>query len=254
MKNLFERYGITEYIMNDAYKQCVDIIEFARKNVDEIEASDRLKHKHHIVPKSMGGKDEKENVVKLYVADHVRIHYWLVYCTTGIFHDKMLPAFQRTFHTAHPDEVRDLDSFSSKFEEIFSMASEAASKRGRGKKNGPPSEETRIKISEAKKGKRPHPMTEETRRKIGASSKGRVNSPETRRKLSIANTGKKHGPRSPEHTRKIIEANTGRVVSEETRRKIAESNRGLKRSEETRKRISESAKLRWKRERAKNDS
>ena len=128
-----------------------------------------------------------------------------------------------------------------------------------GGKHGTHSEETRRKISEAKKGKK---MSVEARRKLSKAKKGKPNfrargrkcSEETRRKISEANKGRKQ---SKEHRRKNSEANKGeknanfgnkgekspafgRKHSAETRRKISESNRRRKISVETRRKMSES--------------
>lgn len=75
------------------------------------------------------------------------------------------------------------------------------------------SEESKKKMSEAKKG---HHLTEETKRKISESNIGHkpcVHTEETKRKLSEVNKGKK--------------------LTEETKQKISESLKGIKRSPET---------------------
>jgi hypothetical protein len=91
------------------------------------------------------------------------------------------------------------------------------------------SDETRKKLSDAKKGaKNPsHGKTpsEETRRKISDANKSRVFSEETRRKLSEANKGKVF---SEETRRKLSDAHKGKTASEETRRKISEARKGVK--------------------------
>lgn len=88
-----------------------------------------------------------------------------------------------------------------------------------GKIRGPHSEETRQRISEARKGHATHtkPHTEETRRKMSEARRGKKGTPhteETRRKMSEAQRGvpKPHAPgwQPPK-------------VSEETRRKMSES-------------------------------
>ena len=89
------------------------------------------------------------------------------------------------------------------------------------------SEDTRRKMSEAKKGQLPwnigkHP-TDETKRKISEANKGHTVSDETRRKMSEA---KKN-------------------MSEDTRRKISEANKGKHPTDETRRKLSEAAKRRW---------
>lgn len=55
------------------------------------------------------------------------------------------------------------------------------------------SEETKCKISEAKKGKKPYDMTVETRRKISETKKGKRLSSETRRKISETRKGRYKG-------------------------------------------------------------
>ena len=92
---------------------------------------------------------------------------------------------------------------------------------------GSRSEETRRKMSEARKGKpspnKGRPFSEEHCRKISEAMKGKTLSEETRRKISENNSTKR-----PEVRRKISEAhkgqtpwNKGKTPSEETRRKIS---------------------------------
>ena len=108
-----------------------------------------------------------------------------------------------------------------------------------------PSEETRRKMSEAKRGYIPwnkgktNIYSEEIRRKIGDASRGRKLSKETKRKISESNKGRIF---SEEAKRKISEANRGRKFSEEHRRKISEANKGKVRSEETKRKISVTSK------------
>jgi hypothetical protein len=86
-----------------------------------------------------------------------------------------------------------------------------------------PSEESRKKMSEAKKGKTP---SEETRRKISEAGKGKTVSEETKRKMSEAHKGNT--------------ARLGHTVSEETRKKLSEVNKDP--SEETRRKIGDARK------------
>lgn len=57
-------------------------------------------------------------------------------------------------------------------------------------------------------------------------TKGSVTSEETKRKMSLARKGKKKPPRSPEHIAKLTAANIGKVISPETRQKISTFNKG----------------------------
>lgn len=72
--------------------------------------------------------------------------------------------------------------------------------------------------------------------------KGVTLSDETRHKISEAKKGKHH---AEETKKKISEAHIGKTHSEETRRKMSESRKGRTFSEETRKKISEAQKRRW---------
>ena len=82
-------------------------------------------------------------------------------------------------------------------------------------------------------------------------NKGRKTSDETKHKISEAKKGKGIGKKlSNETKRKLSEAHKGQRISEETKRKIAESKKGKKRSEETKHKIAEAIKLYWERKRA----
>lgn len=95
------------------------------------------------------------------------------------------------------------------------------------------SEETKRKMSEAKRGEKHHffgkHLSEETRRKMSEARKGENNplfgkhfSEESKRKMSEAKRGKHH---SDETKRKMSESLKGRQFSDETRRKISEAKR-----------------------------
>ena len=77
----------------------------------------------------------------------------------------------------------------------------------------------------------------------GDGPSGAIRSEETKRKMSEAKKGKTN---SEEHIRKVSEANKGKTRSEETKRKISESRKGqglgILKSEETKRKISESLK------------
>jgi hypothetical protein len=108
----------------------------------------------------------------------------------------------------------------------------------------PCSEETKRKISQARKGKFfPSP---ETRRKISEAGKGRKHSETTKNKIKLAVTKSKALAKpivvSEETRKKISMAGMGRVASIETRKKISQSNKGKRVSPETRKKISEAHK------------
>ena len=88
------------------------------------------------------------------------------------------------------------------------------------------SEETRSRMSIAKKGTRP---SEECIRRSMEVRMSRPVSEETRLKLSLANTGKKL---SEEHKRKISLGGIGKKMSEAAKKKIGDANRGRKCTED----------------------
>ncbi len=96
-------------------------------------------------------------------------------------------------------------------------------------------EDTRQKMSEAKKGKN-HPnygkhCTKETKKKIGDANRNKSRSKELRKKISESLKGENH-------------PNYGRHLTEETKRKISESSKNKKLSEGHKRKLSESAKKR----------
>lgn len=86
-----------------------------------------------------------------------------------------------------------------------------------------PSQETRLKMSVAKKGKKSSPETIEKKR---IASTGRKHSEETKAKISLylkEKSGKKHTKETKEKLRQI---NLGKILSPETCKKISESKKG----------------------------
>lgn len=110
-------------------------------------------------------------------------------------------------------------------------------------RNGPLSEKTKRRLSEAGRGR---VVTEETRRKLSKAHKGRRVSKEARAKIGAANRGRKHTaqarnkmsqarkgiPKSAEHRRKIGLAHKGRKPSKETCAKMRASRKGWRPSPE----------------------
>ena len=92
-------------------------------------------------------------------------------------------------------------------------------------------EETKQKMSEAKKGKKRKPFSEETKQKMSLSRKGKKGNPcseETKQKISEASKGKPH---SEERKQKISEAKKGKkgntLPGDDPFQTLTESNCGL---------------------------
>lgn len=85
---------------------------------------------------------------------------------------------------------------------------------------------SRQHVSQAKMG-HPYwgkPHSEETRKKLSEAKRGRVLTDEHKEKLRQAHLGKKQ---TPEHIKHATDAKRGRVLSDETKNKLSESHKGL---------------------------
>jgi len=192
--------------------------------------------KHHIIPRGIGGTDDKENLVLLTAREHFICHKLLTYIYPNnirIINAFFLMAFDKRINRkvssrdyAYARELRALTPMSKEQRENIGKA-------GLGRKC---SEETKQKIRESAKGRI---ISEEQKEQIRKTLTGRKQSSETIEKRSIKlkkvvhwwNIGK-----SP--------ANKGIPCSEETKRKISESSKGQKRpkDKEYRNKISEGLK------------
>lgn len=101
------------------------------------------------------------------------------------------------------------------------------------------SEETKQKISEAKRGKKRKPHSEETKQKIRESKIGKNRTIEQRKKMSLAHIGLHVGSKNPMF---------GKKMSNETKQKISISKIGKKLSLEHREKLKEAQKKRRKNE------
>jgi hypothetical protein len=76
--------------IDNKYTKCYyNIINNAKSKI----SNDGYTEKHHIIPKSLGGSNDKENIVKLTAREHFVCHLLLVKMTNGILHQKMLYAY-----------------------------------------------------------------------------------------------------------------------------------------------------------------
>jgi hypothetical protein len=171
-----------------------------------------MKHKHHIVPRHMGGSDDPSNLIELTVEEHAEAHrkLWEQY---GNIKDYCA--------------WKGLEGTIGK-EEIVRLLMDPTGRVH--------TEETKQKISEAHKGKSKH--TEESKEKLRQFRTGMKHSEETKNKISEAGLGNKRC--------------LGYKHTQETKDKVSKSLEGNKRwssnpnvSEEERGRRSEATKERW---------
>ena len=159
---------------------------------------------HHIIPQSMGGSNDKENLVDLTAREHFICHWLLIKMTEGEDRSKMLYAlngmkaenrYQKRYHTKITARV---------YEKYRIEHAENHSKKMKGRpaknKGIPMSDEQKQLLRE--KAKANHASgkvySEESQRKRLSKMVGYKHSEETRQKQSIASKGKPKGPMSEE--------------------------------------------------------
>lgn len=198
--------------------------------------NDGYKEKHHIIPKCLGGNNDKENLIELTAEEHFIAHKLLAneYPNSN----KLLYAFWLMSHCKKYDTQKLINE--KEYAELKKKFSKMQSIRYKGKHSynygKHCSEEQKEKLRIANTGKH---HTEETKRKCGLTMKGKHHSLETRKRLSEANKGKRL---SEETKKKISEVQIGKHLKKETIEKILASRKGYKHSEETKMKISKANK------------
>lgn len=180
---------------------------------------------HHIIPKSMGGANTKENLAILTAKEHRLVHILLPKMTCSAEHTKsMWYAAWMILRTTNKNQERKI-SKGKAYELAKIKIAEYSSQLHKGKVV---SEETRAKMSKS-------------RQKHSGPNKGKAMSCEQKQKLSTAHKGKII---APETVAKILESRKYYQHSEETKQKIANSNKGktVIHTDKTKKKISESSK------------
>ena len=210
------------YLQNKYTKCYYNIIDRAKSRDLSKET---YTEKHHIIPKSLGGLNNKDNLVKLTAKEHRLAHILLPRMTIDPLHTKsMWYALWMMLRTKNTNQQRKI-SKGSAFEVAKIKVAENSSQLHKGKTV---SKETREKLSKSCQG-RPSP------------NKGRAMSENQKQKLSIAHKGKII---APETVSKILDSRRHYRNSEETKLKIGQSQIGkvVVVSEETKKRLSIAAK------------
>ena len=171
--------------------------------------------RHHIVPKSLGGSDDKDNIVLISPRKHFLVHWLLTKFTTGRARRSMLNAMN-IMRRRRPG-VDPLPKTSWRYEVSRKAMVEYAALRE-------VSPETRAKIGAKHRGKR---ISAAHAAAVSAANLGRKHTQETRRKVAAAQIGnKKRLGQSPSlATRAKLsvsgkgnKSKTGVTDSDETRR------------------------------------
>jgi hypothetical protein len=167
------------------------------KELDLKKSKDLYTESHHVIPKSMGGTNKKENLVRVPGRVHFLLH-WMLY---RIYRTKEM-AFAWASMRMNRHNVR----YTSR---SFVYASRTYSESRVGHKH---SAESKAKMSEARKGK-------------SSWSKGKSFSDEHKAKIAEKNTGKTH---TLETRQRLSAANKGKKLSVETKNKISASRKKTK--------------------------
>jgi len=189
--------------------------------------SDIYTEMHHVIPRSLGGDDNADNLVKLTAREHFICHWLLTKFKTGEDRHKMLNALRMMRAEKHGQERYTTKITSRVYESIKEEYSKLQSIKLKGKGNG-------------FYGKK---HTDDAKERIRQKNLGSTLTQEQREKISKKQTGKKRAPFSKEWKDKMSQASKGKnnsrygvVVTDETRKKIGDKIRGRKQTDEEKKR------------------
>jgi hypothetical protein len=174
------------------------------------------KELHHIIPRSLGGTDDKDNLTYLTAREHFICHWLLVKMTEGQARSKMIYALQG-MRAQNNSQQRYETKITSRVYEHYRIEharihSETMKGRPAWNKGIPQTEEHKEKNRQA--ALKRAPKSEETIEKWKKSREGYMHSDETKLKQKISQTGKVKGPQSEEHRKAISESIKGKPKKE----------------------------------------
>lgn len=182
------------------YKEFIDNILETR---GRFACGDDYHERHHIVPKCMGGTNDEENLIDLFAREHFEAHRLLALENSDV--QGLVYAWWRMCHIPGSSKRRN-EITSEEYEEARKKNNEALKGKNHPQYGTHRSEETKLKISNARKGKC---LSDETKKKLSKSHKKENLSEDTLKKMR--------------------ESHIGKIPSEETVRKRADALRGRKR-------------------------
>ncbi len=197
------------FITNKYTKWYYNIINSAKDRI-----IDGYVEKHHIIPRSLGGTDDKSNLVILTAKEHFICHLLLTRMTTGLDNRSMWHAAWNMINQKR--EYQHRYKVSSRVYELIKVSNaDALSQANVGKPSGRKGKPCTWgdKISASLKGIKP---SAERNAKVSASLKGRIRSEKERQAISKGLKGR------PSPTK-------GLKYSDESKEKISAARRGLKR-------------------------
>lgn len=189
------------------------------------------RERHHIIPQSLGGTDEKDNLVYITPREHFICHWLLIKMTEGDERGKMLYAlqgmkaenkFQNRYHTKITARVYEKYRLEHAENHSKNMKGRPAWNKGR-KLEGEELEEHRERTRNRKIDPIKQALGQQKRiEKI----KGQKRSEETKKLMSLAAKGKSKGPQSDEHKLAISLGGKGIKKKEGHGSNVAKANIG----------------------------
>ena len=181
---------------------------------------------HHIIPRCMGGSNDKTNLVSLTPEEHFVAHQLLVKIYPNnpklVYAVRMMCFGNRRSNKLYGWIKRRYSNERTLFKYSDLSRKKMSESRGHyGRRFGPHLTETKRKISKAIT----IWMTDEVKQNQSLKMSGRVLTEEHKNKISEK---AKLRTNSEETRRKISEANKGRIISEDARRKSSETQSGKK--------------------------
>ena len=147
-----------------------------------------IKHKHHIIPKHVGGSDDESNLIELTVEEHAEAHRKL-FEEYGRWQDEV--AWKALSGQISKSEINYILLVERNLGKNNPMYGKVGHMKGKTH-----TDETKKKIKE-KRAKQVIVHSEETRKKIGAKHKGKITSDHVKLAVTESNrrrTGSKHKP------------------------------------------------------------
>lgn len=168
--------------------------------------SDSKAETHHIIPRCMGGNNDKSNLVELTPEEHYVAHQLLV---------KMNPRNIKLLYAANMMTVGNSGQVRNNKQYGWLKRQLSEARIGQpGRRWTDAEKEAR---SEKYKGRNGKLHSDETKKKIGKASSGRIHTAESKEKISKSGSGKK---RTEETKYNISQALTGKPKSEEAKKNM----------------------------------
>ena len=187
---------------------------------------DGYTERHHIHPRSLGGTNDKDNLVNLTAREHFICHWLLTKMHTGVARGKMINALylmqgknqyqdryinSRVYETLRTEYAQYISKLNTgRIQPINEKTKQIAAITGR--KRASFSEEWRANMSASKLGENNNrygvDVSEETRRKIGDRIRGRKQTEEEKARRGLANLGKVKPKKLCPHCNQMIAVNT----------------------------------------------